>query len=110
LDQFGRELEAPATARLDGGQRMQEVLKQAQDPPLSLTNQGLSLWAVNNGYLDDVPVPQVKNWEAGLHEFIETSHANIAAAIRDSQDLSDDTATALQTAVADYARTWTPPA
>ena len=106
--QFGSELDAATQAQLNRGQRIQEVLKQAQYRPLTLTNQVLSLWAVNNGYLDDVPVDQVKHWEAGLHEFIETSHANIAAAIRDSLDLSDDTEAALQTAVADYARTWTP--
>ncbi len=106
--QFGSELDAATQAQLNRGQRIQEVLKQAQYRPLTLVNQVLSLWAVNNGYLDDVPVDQVKNWEMGLHEFIETSHANIAAAIRDSLDLSDDTESALQTAVADYARTWTP--
>ncbi len=108
--QFGSELDAATQAQLNRGQRIQEVLKQTQYHPLTLTNQVLSLWAVNNGYLDEVPVDQVKNWEAGLHEFVETSHANIGAAIRDSQDLSDDTEAALQTAVADYARTWTPPA
>ncbi len=106
--QFGSELDAATQTQLNRGQRIQEVLKQTQYQPLTLTNQVLSLWAVNNGYLDDVPVAQVKQWETGLHEFIETSHANIAAAIRDSLDLSDDTEAALQTAVADYTRTWTP--
>ena len=106
--QFGSELDASTQAQLNRGQRIQEVLKQVQYHPLSLTNQVLSLWAVNNGFLDEVPVAQVKNWEEGLHEFIETSHANIAAAIRDSLELSDETEAALQTAVADYGRTWAP--
>ncbi len=106
--QFGSELDASTQAQLNRGQRIQEVLKQVQYHPLSLTNQVLSLWAVNNGFLDEVPVDQVKNWEEGLHEFIETSHANIAAAIRDSLELSDETEAALQTAVADYGRTWAP--
>ncbi len=106
--QFGSELDASTQAQLNRGQRIQEVLKQVQYHPLSLTNQVLSLWAVNNGFLDEVPVDQVKNWEEGLHEFIETSHANIAAAIRDSLELGDETEAALQTAVADYGRTWAP--
>ncbi len=106
--QFGSELDASTQSQLNRGQRIQEVLKQVQYHPLSLTNQVLSLWAVNNGFLDEVPVDQVKNWEEGLHEFIEASHANIAAAIRDSMELSDETEAALQTAVADYGRTWAP--
>ena len=106
--QFGSELDASTQAQLNRGQRIQEVLKEVQYHPLSLTNQVLSLWAVNNGFLDEVPVDQVKNWEEGLHEFIETSHANIAAAIRDSLELGDETEAALQTAVADYGRTWAP--
>ena len=106
--QFGSELDPATQAQLNRGQRIQEVLKQVQYQPLSLTNQVLSLWAVNNGFLDDVPADQVKNWEFGLHEFIETSHTNIAAAIRDSLNLDDDTEAALQTAVADFARTWSP--
>ena len=106
--QFGSELDASTQAQLNRGQRIQEVLKQVQYHPLSLTNQVLSLWAVNNGFLDEVPVDQVKNWEEGLHEFIETSHANIAAAIRDSLELGDEMEAALQTAVADYGRTWAP--
>lgn len=106
--QFGSELDPATQAQLNRGQRIQEVLKQVQYQPLSLTNQVLSLWAVNNGFLDDVPTDQVKDWEVGLHEFIETSHANIAAAIRDSLNVDDDTEAALQTAVADFARTWSP--
>ena len=108
--QFGSELDAATQAQLNRGQRIQEVLKQPQYAPLSLVQQVLSLWAVNNGFLDQVDVPHVKAWESGLHEFIETSHADIHNAIADNLTLDDETAAALRTATEDFARTWTPPA
>jgi F-type H+-transporting ATPase subunit alpha len=108
--QFGSELDASTQAQLNRGQRIQEVLKQTQYNPLTLAQQVISLWAVNNGYLDEVPVAEVKNFEQGLHAYIEASHSGIANTIAAEQDLSDTTESALETAVADFTRTWSPSA
>ena len=108
--QFGSELDASTQAQLNRGQRIQEVLKQTQYNPLTLAQQVISLWAVNNGYLDEVPVAEVKNFEQGLHAYIEASHSGIANTIASEQDLSDTTESALETAVADFTRTWSPSA
>ncbi|MCE2468697.1 MAG: F0F1 ATP synthase subunit alpha [Caldilineaceae bacterium] len=108
--QFGSELDASTQAQLNRGQRIQEVLKQTQYNPLTLAQQVISLWAVNNGYLDEVPVAEVKNFEQGLHAYIEASHSGIANTIASELDLSDTTESALETAVADFTRTWSPSA
>ena len=108
--QFGSELDASTQAQLNRGQRIQEVLKQTQYNPLTLTQQVISLWAVNNGYLDEVPVAEVKNFELALHAYIEASHSGIANTIASEQDLSNTTESALETAVADFTRTWSPAA
>ena len=108
--QFGSELDASTQAQLNRGQRIQEVLKQSQYNPLSMMQQVVSLWAVNNGYLDDVALTDVKVWETDLHAFIESSHPNISGALNETQALEDDTEAALKIAVGDFARTWTAPA
>ena len=108
--QFGSELDAATQAQLNRGQRIQEVLKQVQYNPLTMAQQVISLWAVNNGYLDEVPVAEVKNFELALHAYIEASHSGIANTIASELDLSDTTESALETAVADFTRTWSPSA
>ncbi len=108
--QFGSELDAATQAQLNRGQRIQEVLKQNQYQPLSLPQQVVSLWAVNNGLLDDVDPAQVKTWETDLHTYIESSHPDIQRTLVETQDLDDATEAALRTAVEDFNRAWTPPA
>ena len=108
--QFGSELDAATQAQLNRGQRIQEVLKQNQYQPLSLPQQVLSLWAVNNGMLDDVDTANVKAWENDLHAYIESSHPHIYGTLRETQTLDDDTEAVLRTAVEDFNRSWTPAA
>ncbi len=109
--QFGSELDAATQAQLNRGQRIQEVLKQNQYQPLSLAQQVLSLWAVNNGMLDDVDTTNVKAWENDLHAYIESSPPpHIYGTLRETQTLDDDTEAVLRTAVEDFNRSWTPAA
>ena len=73
--QFASDLDDATRKQLDRGARVTELLKQAQYSPLSTAVMGVTLFAVNKGYMDDVDVKQVLAFEAGLHQFLKTSHA-----------------------------------
>ncbi|MCC6168403.1 MAG: F0F1 ATP synthase subunit alpha [Caldilineaceae bacterium] len=106
--QFGSDLDAVTQRQLDRGRRMQELLKQPQYQPMSLDKQVISIWSVNNGFVDKVPVSEVKNWEADMHAYLDASHPEIGQAILRTRDLTDDTLEALRLALADFNNTWTP--
>ena len=88
--QFGTEDLDPATRRqLLRGQRLTEVLKQPQYEPLSLAQQVTILYAGVHGYLDDVPVEKVADFERAFHEQMQAAIPDVLAAIRDSGELGD---------------------
>ena len=76
--QFGTaELDVATRRQLERGQRITEVLKQPQYEPMSLRQQVVILYAVVNGYLDDVPVGKVAAFETAFHRFMESNHPEI---------------------------------
>ncbi len=81
--QLGTELDPATQRQLDRGRRMVELLKQGQYTPFVVTDQIISIYAGTKGYLDDVPVPQVRAFETGLLEHFKT----VAKATRDELDL-----------------------
>ena len=107
--QFGSDLDAATQRQLDRGRRMQEMLKQPQYQPLSLDDMVVSLWAVGNGFLDQVPVDAVKAWEADAHAYLASNNPEIGQAILRTKDISDETADSLRLALADFNSTWIPP-
>lgn len=74
--QFASDLDEATRKQLDRGARVTELLKQPQYSPLPITLLGVSLFAANKGYLDDIPLNKVLEFEAGLHQFLKTSHAD----------------------------------
>src|SRR5277367_6897983 len=70
--QFGSELDAKTQAQIDRGKRIMEVFKQPQYSPIPVETQVAVIWAVQNGYVDDVPVERVKEFQAKLTEFLNT--------------------------------------
>jgi F-type H+-transporting ATPase subunit alpha len=105
--QFGSDLDAVTQRQLDRGYRIQELLKQPQFQPMALEKQVISLWAVGNGFLDKVPVTEVKKWEAGMHAYLDASHPEIGRAIARTQDLTQETIDALRIALEDFNKGWT---
>jgi F-type H+-transporting ATPase subunit alpha len=103
--QFASDLDRTTRNQLERGLRIQEVLKQTQYSPVPLEKQVMILWAVTNGHLDDVPVDKVQQWEAEFHRYMEMSHAEIGEAIAKEKALSDETAEALERAVASFKQT-----
>jgi len=101
--QFGAsELDKATKAQLDRGQRMTEVLKQDQYVPMSLGKMVSIIYAVSNGYLDDVPVNKVMAFEAAFHKFMETSHSDVVQAINKEKVISDQTEANLKKAISEF--------
>src|SRR4051795_10867143 len=77
--QFGSELDSATQAKIERGKRIIELFNQPQYQPVAVELQVALLWAVQNGVLDDVPVPRVKEFQAGLTEFLTTSKDDLLA-------------------------------
>ncbi len=97
--QFGTELDAATRAQLDRGQRVQEILKQPQYEPMPLGNQVMIIYAATNGYMDDVPVREIKPWEDAFNRWIDAQHPEIGSAIEQDKELTAETEEALKTAI-----------
>jgi F-type H+-transporting ATPase subunit alpha len=94
--QFASDLDATTRAQLERGERVTELMKQKQYSPLSVAEMALSLYAVNEGYLDDVDVAKVIDYETALHDFAKASHGELLEAINKSGDYNDDVAASLK--------------
>jgi F-type H+-transporting ATPase subunit alpha len=103
---FGSELDKASQAQLDRGARVVEVLKQPQYAPMSVENQVMLIFAVTNGFLDDVPVPDAKRFQEELLPYLESRHPGIQKAIVESGDLPDDAADGLKAAIEDFRSTF----
>jgi F-type H+-transporting ATPase subunit alpha len=103
--QFGSDLDKATRSQLDKGLRIQEILKQPQYQPVPTAQQIAILYAVTNGYLDDVAVENVSEWERQFHEFMRNGHPQILETIIRDKVLSDETIAALQAAITDFKRT-----
>jgi F-type H+-transporting ATPase subunit alpha len=104
--QFGSDLDASTQRLLNRGSRLTELLKQPQFSPLKMEEQVVVIWAGTNGYLDPLPLNKVRAFEDGLLSLLRGKNADILNAIRESRDLSDDTAAKLKAAVEGYAKTF----
>jgi F-type H+-transporting ATPase subunit alpha len=88
--QFGSDLDKASQAQLNRGQRLVELLKQDQFSPLPVEKQVISIYAGVNGYLDDIPVNDVRRFEAELLSFVENIHADLLHSIREKKELSNE--------------------
>jgi len=99
--QFASDLDAATRAQLERGQRVTELMKQKQYAPLSVGLMGTTLYAVEKGYIDKVPVDKVLAWEEGLHQFISGSHKDLLAKL-DTGDWNDTLEAGLKSAMDAY--------
>ena len=104
--QFSSDLDPATQQLLNRGARLTEILKQGQFDPMSIEEQVISIFAGVNGYLDPIPVDAVTRFEEGMLSAIRADHGDILAAIRDEQEISDDTETRLKAALDSYAKTF----
>jgi len=103
---FASDLDAASRAQLDRGARLVELLKQPQYDPFPVEQQVASLYTGVNGYLDDVPLEDIARFEHDFLDFLKRSHPGILDSIRESKELSDDTATALKDAVEEFRKSF----
>lgn len=101
--QFGSDLDASTQQLLRRGERLTELLKQAQFSPLKVEEQVVVIYAGVNGYLDALDVSQVSAFEQGLLEKVHGSHSEILDAVRAEKELSKTTEAALKKVVDEYA-------
>jgi F-type H+-transporting ATPase subunit alpha len=88
--QLGTELDPATQAKLDRGYRMVELLKQSQYQPMDVAEQIVSLYAGTRGYLDDIPVAKVREFENGLLTFLRDRKPEVSQKIRDVADLTTE--------------------
>ena len=104
--QFGTsDLDAATRSQLERGQRITEVLKQLQYQPMSLENQVSIMYAVINGYMDDVAIEKVKDFEDGFHRYMLGAHADLLKSILDKRELDGEITEALVSAIEEFKRT-----
>ena len=104
--QFGSELDAKTQAQIDRGKRIMEVFKQPQFNPIPVDIQVAVLWAVQNGYMDDVPVDRVKDFQTGLTEYLHTRKPELLEQIRKQGALSNELNADLKASIGQFKETW----
>ena len=87
--QFGSDLDKATQAQLNRGQRLVEVLKQKQFSPLPFSKQILVIYAGTNGFLDDLAIDQVRDFEAELYKFVDTTNPGLLRSIMEKKVLDD---------------------
>ena len=101
--QFGTaDLDAATRAQLERGQRSVEVLKQGQNVPLPVERQTAIMYALVNGYMDDVEIPKIRGFEEAFHRFMDSNHPEILKSIAEAKAITDETEQSLKAAVEEF--------
>ncbi len=105
FSQFGSELDKATQAQLARGARMVELLKQEQYNPMPVADQVLSLFAGVNGFIDDVPIKKVREFEAGLLEYIKDKHPKVREEVVSKKKIDDEIAGQLKQIIGEFKKT-----
>lgn len=105
--QFASDLDDATRKQIERGQRVMEIMKQGQYSPLSVAQMALSLFAANEGFLDDLPVNKVQDFEAALQGYVKSEHGDLLDKINNTGDYSDEIQAALRNAVTTFKATHT---
>jgi F-type H+-transporting ATPase subunit alpha len=100
--QFGSDLDEATRKQIERGQRTVEVLKQGQYEPMPVENQVAILYALTNGYLDDVPVAGVQKWESEFHKYMKDMKSDVLGIIKEKKELTEDVEEKLKKAIEEY--------
>jgi F-type H+/Na+-transporting ATPase subunit alpha len=105
---FGSDLDKATKAQLNRGQRLVEILKQDQYSPYEVEEQVIVIYAGTNGYIDEVPVPDVKRYEKELVQFLRQKYPQIARGIKEAQAIKDDMKNTLGEALKEFGAVFRP--
>lgn len=100
--QFGSDLDEATRKQIERGKRTVEILKQDQYEPMPVENQIAILCALSNGFLDDVVVEKIKNWEGDFHKYLKTQQKELMGELGDKKELSDEIIEKLETAIKEF--------
>ena len=99
---FGSDLDKATLAQLTRGERMVEILKQNQYVPMTVERQIAIIFAASKGYLDDIEIEKVSEFESNLFDYLEANASDQLSSIKESGDLSDDTSKSLDKLISDF--------
>ena len=100
--QFASDLDESTRKQIERGQRVTELMKQKQYAPLSTAEMAFSLFAANEGFLDDVDVNKVVDFEAALHAYLRSNNADLLDRINESGDFNDEIAAEMKAAIEQF--------
>ncbi len=100
--QFASELDPTTRKQIERGQRITEIMKQPQYSPMTVAEMAVSLYAANEGYLDDIDVTKVRAFEDALQAYMRANQAALMEKINRESDYTDEVAAALKSAVEDF--------
>ncbi len=99
---FGSELDKSTQAQLNRGERLIEILKQPQYQPYPTDQQVVILYVAGQGFIDEVPVPRIKDFERGFLKFIGEKYPQVCEKLRATKELTSEVTEGLKKAVAEY--------
>lgn len=102
--QFGSDLDEETSRKLERGKRLYEIFKQDQYQPLSIDKQVLVYYALINGFMDNVPVEKIREFENGLYKYAETN-SEVGKMVMEQKDLTPEIEEALQRVITEYKET-----
>jgi F-type H+-transporting ATPase subunit alpha len=104
--QFGSDLDKATLNQLNRGRRLVEVLKQPQYQPLAVEKQVIAIYAATNGYLDPVPVEQVRAYETELYRYLDSRASGLLAALGEKKQIDDAVKADLNKALEDFGKSF----
>ncbi len=104
--QFGSDLDAATQAKIERGKRVVEVFKQPQYQPVPVEVQAAVLWTVQNGFMEDVPVERIKDFQGKLSDYLTSRKSELISRIAKERALSDAIAADLKTVVTEFKQTY----
>jgi len=104
--QFGSELDAKTQAKIDRGKRIIEIFKQPQYSPIPVEVQVAVIWTVQNGYIDDVPIDRIKEYQVKLTEFLTTRKDELLRKVAQEKQLSPALASEMKAAAEQFKEAW----
>jgi F-type H+-transporting ATPase subunit alpha len=102
FSQFASDLDEATRKQLERGQRVTELMKQKQYSPLSVAEMAVSLFAADQGYIDDVEIEKVLDFEHAMHGYMRASQTELMDKINESGDLNDEIEADLRAAIEDF--------
>jgi F-type H+-transporting ATPase subunit alpha len=99
---FGSDLDKATLAQLRRGSRLVELLKQGQYQPMPMERQVISLYAGTNGYLDEIPMEQVRRYESEMLEMMDRKYPELLLEVAQSKDLAPKTVESLKQALQSF--------